>query len=66
MSPQHPPRPQYQSPFLRSTQFVFGHHYFDYLGNLMALGNLVTICVSAGLPWRRCPPALSPAPGLSC
>ncbi|CAI9167312.1 unnamed protein product [Rangifer tarandus platyrhynchus] len=42
---EHPPRPQYQSPFLRNTQFVFGHHYFDYLGNLIALGNLVTICV---------------------
>ncbi|XP_061263262.1 two pore channel protein 2 isoform X4 [Bos javanicus] len=42
---EHPPRPEYQSPFLRSTQFLFGHHYFDYLGNLMALGNLVTICV---------------------
>lgn len=43
--PQHPPRPEYQSPFLRSAQFLFGHRYFDYLGNLMALGNLVTICV---------------------
>ncbi|OWK17503.1 hypothetical protein Celaphus_00013155 [Cervus elaphus hippelaphus] len=42
---EHPPRPEYQSPFLRNTQFIFGHHYFDYLGNLMALGNLVTICV---------------------
>ncbi|XP_007466035.1 PREDICTED: two pore calcium channel protein 2 [Lipotes vexillifer] len=42
---EHPPRPEYQSPFLQSAQFLFGHHYFDYLGNLMALGNLVTICV---------------------
>uniref|UniRef100_A0A8D0MIE8 Two pore channel protein 2 n=1 Tax=Sus scrofa TaxID=9823 RepID=A0A8D0MIE8_PIG len=42
---EHPPRPEYQSPFLRSAQFLFGHRYFDYLGNLMALGNLVTICV---------------------
>lgn len=50
MSPQHPPRPEYRSPFLRTTQFLFGHHYFDYLGNLMALGNLVTICVSAVCP----------------
>ncbi|KAB1251714.1 Two pore calcium channel protein 2 [Camelus dromedarius] len=39
-----PPRPEYQSPFLRSAQFVFSHRYFDYLGNFMALGNLVTIC----------------------
>ncbi|XP_060014283.1 two pore channel protein 2 isoform X3 [Lagenorhynchus albirostris] len=42
---EHPPRPEYRSPFLQSAQFLFGHHYFDYLGNLMALGNLVTICV---------------------
>ncbi|TKC52282.1 hypothetical protein EI555_000401, partial [Monodon monoceros] len=41
----HPPRPEYRSQFLQSAQFLFGHHYFDYLGNLMALGNLVTICV---------------------
>ncbi|XP_059960362.1 two pore channel protein 2 isoform X2 [Mesoplodon densirostris] len=40
-----PPRPEYRSPFLQNAQFLFGHHYFDYLGNLMALGNLVTICV---------------------
>ncbi|XP_062949703.1 two pore channel protein 2 isoform X7 [Cynocephalus volans] len=42
---EHPPRPQYQSPFLQSAQLVFGHHYFDYLGNVIALGNLVSICV---------------------
>ncbi|XP_068411717.1 two pore channel protein 2 isoform X2 [Eschrichtius robustus] len=42
---EHPPRPEYRSPFLQSAQFLFGHRYFDYLGNLMALGNLVTICV---------------------
>lgn len=47
---QHPPRPEYQSPFLQSAQFVFGHYYFDYLGNLIALANLVSICVSADLP----------------
>uniref|UniRef100_A0A2K5NHD0 Two pore segment channel 2 n=1 Tax=Cercocebus atys TaxID=9531 RepID=A0A2K5NHD0_CERAT len=41
----HPPRPEYQSPFLQSAQFVFGHYYFDYLGNLIALANLVSICV---------------------
>ncbi|KAB0391615.1 hypothetical protein E2I00_008294, partial [Balaenoptera physalus] len=41
----HPPRPEYWSPFLQSAQFLFSHRYFDYLGNLMALGNLVTICV---------------------
>ncbi|XP_022446863.1 two pore calcium channel protein 2 isoform X3 [Delphinapterus leucas] len=42
---EHPPRPEYRPQFLQSAQFLFGHHYFDYLGNLMALGNLVTICV---------------------
>ncbi|XP_061058194.1 two pore channel protein 2 isoform X3 [Eubalaena glacialis] len=42
---EHPPRPGYRSLFLQSAQFLFGHRYFDYLGNLMALGNLVTICV---------------------
>ncbi|XP_074192962.1 two pore channel protein 2 isoform X4 [Rhinolophus sinicus] len=41
---QHPPRPQYQSPFLQSAQFLFGHLYFDYLGNLIVLANLVSIC----------------------
>uniref|UniRef100_A0A8C8Z432 Two pore channel protein 2 n=1 Tax=Prolemur simus TaxID=1328070 RepID=A0A8C8Z432_PROSS len=41
----HPPRPEYQSPFLQSAQFLFGHYYFDYLGNFVALGNIVSICV---------------------
>ncbi|XP_058382177.1 two pore channel protein 2 isoform X2 [Diceros bicornis minor] len=39
-----PPQPEYRSPFLRSAQFLFGHRYFDYLGNLVALGNLMSIC----------------------
>ncbi|XP_023041963.2 two pore calcium channel protein 2 isoform X6 [Piliocolobus tephrosceles] len=42
---EHPPRPEYQSPFLQSAQFLFGHYYFDYLGNLIAMANLVSICV---------------------
>ncbi|XP_078197798.1 two pore channel protein 2 isoform X14 [Callithrix jacchus] len=42
---EHPRRPTYQSPFLQSAQFLFGHYYFDYLGNLIALANLVSICV---------------------
>ncbi|XP_045414199.1 two pore channel protein 2 isoform X2 [Lemur catta] len=42
---EHPPRPEYQSPFLQSAQFLFGHYYFDYLGNFVALGNVVSICV---------------------
>ncbi|XP_032270432.1 two pore calcium channel protein 2 isoform X2 [Phoca vitulina] len=40
-----PPRPEYPSPFLRSAQFLFSHRYFDYLGNLIALGNLLSISV---------------------
>nr|XP_019611165.1 PREDICTED: two pore calcium channel protein 2 [Rhinolophus sinicus] len=44
MTKEHPPRPQYQSPFLQSAQFLFGHLYFDYLGNLIVLANLVSIC----------------------
>uniref|UniRef100_A0A8C9P799 Two pore channel protein 2 n=1 Tax=Spermophilus dauricus TaxID=99837 RepID=A0A8C9P799_SPEDA len=42
---EHPPRPCYQSPLLQSAQFLFGHHYFDYLGNCITLANLVSICV---------------------
>uniref|UniRef100_H0XBG2 Two pore channel protein 2 n=1 Tax=Otolemur garnettii TaxID=30611 RepID=H0XBG2_OTOGA len=52
---EHPPRPQYQSPFLQNAQFYFGHHYFDYLGNLVALGNLVSICVFLLLDADRLP-----------
>uniref|UniRef100_U6DUX5 Two pore channel protein 2 n=2 Tax=Neovison vison TaxID=452646 RepID=U6DUX5_NEOVI len=40
-----PPRPEYPSPFLRRAQIVFSHRYFDYLGNFIALGNLVSISV---------------------
>lgn len=42
---ERPLKPQYQSPFLQTAQFIFSHHYFDYLGNLVALGNLLSICV---------------------
>ncbi|XP_059255251.1 two pore channel protein 2 isoform X6 [Mustela nigripes] len=40
-----PPRPEYPSPFLRRAQIAFSHRYFDYLGNFIALGNLVSISV---------------------
>ncbi|XP_039091381.1 two pore calcium channel protein 2 isoform X2 [Hyaena hyaena] len=40
-----PPRPEYRSPFLQSAQVLFSHRYFDYLGNFIALGNLVSISV---------------------
>ncbi|XP_052050273.1 two pore channel protein 2 [Apodemus sylvaticus] len=42
---ERPPKPQYQSPFLQTAQFIFSHPYFDYLGSLIALGNLLSICV---------------------
>lgn len=43
---QHPPKPSYESPFLQRIQFVFGHCYFDYLGNAVALANIISVCVS--------------------
>uniref|UniRef100_A0A663MHU1 Ion transport domain-containing protein n=1 Tax=Athene cunicularia TaxID=194338 RepID=A0A663MHU1_ATHCN len=42
---QHPPSPEYQSHFMQKMQFVFGHPYFGYLGNVVALANIVSICV---------------------
>lgn len=60
--PQRPPRPEYRSPFLRSAQFLFSHRYFDYLGNLIALGNLVSISVRVPLPSRGRGRRLAPAP----
>ncbi|XP_074132791.1 two pore channel protein 2 isoform X1 [Sminthopsis crassicaudata] len=42
---EHPPRPEYHSSVLRRAQSVFGHRYFDYLGNLVAFGNIVSICM---------------------
>ncbi|XP_074086981.1 two pore channel protein 2 [Macrotis lagotis] len=42
---EHPPRPEYHSTVLQRAQSVFGHRYFDYLGNLVAFGNIISICV---------------------
>ncbi|XP_015987178.1 two pore calcium channel protein 2 isoform X2 [Rousettus aegyptiacus] len=42
---ERPPRPEYRSPLLQSAQFLFGHRWFDYLGNAVVLANLVSICV---------------------
>uniref|UniRef100_A0A8C3L4Z1 Ion transport domain-containing protein n=1 Tax=Chrysolophus pictus TaxID=9089 RepID=A0A8C3L4Z1_CHRPC len=42
---QHPPSPEYRSHFMRKMQFAFGHPYFGYLGNVVALANIVSICV---------------------
>ncbi|NXD09553.1 TPC2 protein, partial [Nothocercus nigrocapillus] len=42
---QHPHSPEYQSRFMQKLQFVFGHPYFGYLGNVVALANIISICV---------------------
>ncbi|KFQ94169.1 Two pore calcium channel protein 2, partial [Nipponia nippon] len=42
---QHPPSPEYQSHFMQKMQFAFGHPYFGYVGNVVALANIVSICV---------------------
>ncbi|XP_019332292.1 two pore channel protein 2 isoform X2 [Alligator mississippiensis] len=42
---QHPAKPEYQSPFLQKMQFAFGHPYFSYTGNVVALANIISICV---------------------
>ncbi|XP_060117506.1 two pore channel protein 2 [Heteronotia binoei] len=42
---EHPPRPNYESSFLQKIQFVFGHCYFEYLGNAVALANIISVCV---------------------
>uniref|UniRef100_A0A8C6X6H4 Two pore segment channel 2 n=1 Tax=Naja naja TaxID=35670 RepID=A0A8C6X6H4_NAJNA len=41
---ERPPKPDYQSPFLQRVQFIFGHHYFGYLGNVVALANIFCVC----------------------
>ncbi|XP_030917052.1 two pore calcium channel protein 2 [Geospiza fortis] len=41
----HPPSPEYQSHFMQKVQFAFGHPYFGYLGNVVALANIISICV---------------------
>ncbi|KFP04330.1 Two pore calcium channel protein 2, partial [Calypte anna] len=42
---QHPPSPEYQSHLMQKVQFAFGHPYFGYLGNVVALANIISICV---------------------
>ncbi|XP_069595858.1 two pore channel protein 2 isoform X1 [Ranitomeya imitator] len=41
---QHPPQPSYQSRSLQILQVIGSHRYFDYLGNIVALANLLSIC----------------------
>ncbi|XP_053572388.1 two pore channel protein 2 [Bombina bombina] len=42
---QHPPQPVYQWRLLQILQLCGSHRYFDYLGNLVSLANLLSICV---------------------
>ncbi|NXB11252.1 TPC2 protein, partial [Cnemophilus loriae] len=42
---QHPPSPEYPSHYLQKMQLAFGHPYFGYLGNVVALANIISICV---------------------
>ncbi|XP_040265452.1 two pore calcium channel protein 2 [Bufo bufo] len=42
---QHPPQPMYQSRFLQILQVIGSHRYFDFLGNVVALANLLSICI---------------------
>ncbi|KAG8430600.1 hypothetical protein GDO86_020322, partial [Hymenochirus boettgeri] len=41
----HPPVPVYRSRCLQVLQVAVSHRYFDYIGNVVALSNLVSICV---------------------
>uniref|UniRef100_A0A3B5QFX2 Two pore segment channel 2 n=1 Tax=Xiphophorus maculatus TaxID=8083 RepID=A0A3B5QFX2_XIPMA len=44
---EHPPLPQYTSATLQKLQVVFSHYYLTVLGNLVALANVLCICVSS-------------------
>ncbi|KAF7645159.1 hypothetical protein LDENG_00208720, partial [Lucifuga dentata] len=41
---EHPPLPQYNSPFLQKLQVIFSHYYFTIFGNALALANVICIC----------------------
>uniref|UniRef100_A0A8B9RMB9 Two pore segment channel 2 n=1 Tax=Astyanax mexicanus TaxID=7994 RepID=A0A8B9RMB9_ASTMX len=43
---QHPPNPQYSSPFLQWIQNTCSHYYLTVVGNVVALANVICICVS--------------------
>ncbi|XP_063145649.1 two pore channel protein 2 isoform X2 [Candoia aspera] len=53
---EHPPKPDYRSPFLQRVQFIFGHHYFGYLGNAVALANIFCVCVIMVMDADKEPP----------
>ncbi|XP_048342425.1 two pore channel protein 2 isoform X2 [Sphaerodactylus townsendi] len=54
---EHPPTPYYESPFLQRIQSVFGHCYFEYLGNAVALANIISVCVVLVIDVEK-PPAV--------
>ncbi|KAG9334530.1 hypothetical protein JZ751_007529, partial [Albula glossodonta] len=41
---EHPPMPNYSSPFLCKLQFVFSHYFVTVVGNAVALANVICIC----------------------
>ncbi|KAJ8272337.1 hypothetical protein COCON_G00111960 [Conger conger] len=42
---EHPPLPEYSSTFMQRLQFIFSHYYVTVAGNIIALVNIVCICV---------------------
>ncbi|KAJ8247696.1 hypothetical protein GJAV_G00249220 [Gymnothorax javanicus] len=42
---EHPPLPEYQSPCLQRLQFIFSHYYLTVAGNILALVNMLCICI---------------------
>ncbi|XP_043938552.1 two pore calcium channel protein 2 [Protopterus annectens] len=43
---EHPPKPEYQSSYMKKLQFVFSHPYIDFVGNIVVLINIICICVT--------------------
>ncbi|KAL4642030.1 two pore calcium channel protein 2 isoform X1 [Arapaima gigas] len=41
---EHPPMPEYNSPFLQRVQFIFSHYCITVIGNLVVLANVICIC----------------------
>lgn len=42
---QHPPKPEYSSSALQQIQYIYSHYYITVLGNVVALANVICICV---------------------
>uniref|UniRef100_A0A671Q9H2 Two pore calcium channel protein 2 n=1 Tax=Sinocyclocheilus anshuiensis TaxID=1608454 RepID=A0A671Q9H2_9TELE len=42
---EHPPKPEYSSPVLQLIQCIYSHFYITVLGNVVALANVICICV---------------------